>query len=667
MSRYSNDFDRRDQFLVGRRAERDWVWRWLATSHPVTRWVMVTGPAGLGKSTFLQWLAAIRQPELSVTWLDARVTGKTPRDVLRALGSATTRRLNGEWALGTEKLMVVIDNFEAWAELGDWMEDRFRTVVPSHQVLIVVAARRNLLAHWERDPVLSTRFEEFPLTPFNVAETTEFLLARGFSPRHVEDAYQASHGNPLLLAVLADLWPRWEQTSHAERTQWLVEPFVERAFREIPNDEIYECVDTLSLVLAVPLATLEAILGHALSPTQVTQLKQLSFVKETADRMISLHDAARDFFHQDFQWREPATFRRMQNRAAAALLEEWYRAPPERQVGIAENLLGIVRDRLDTSRYADLAAPAREVTITGYRPEDGETLRELITHWGRQSLPLEPDASVELVTRIGTAYPEMVRVIRHTAGHPLAFHATVWLYRETLDLLKEFSPTVVEQLRGSSLGITACERTQADTLLSVAVGLSDTPALSRQELVGLIIRHTLSLHFGLRALVLAQNPGLQKLLAGLGFEPHPFPVVAQDDSEVLYALDWRGDRVIRWVQHMLEFDRLRLPWTQLTDDDLVSALRVLHDVSRLAYSRFCLLSGLTAEEAAAWLTRGIQALENQSVTALEGALLAHAYIRNERDSRPIEDTFHISRATYYRRLRQATGKLAAWLRSHDPL
>ncbi|AEW05582.1 hypothetical protein Sulac_2096 [Sulfobacillus acidophilus DSM 10332] len=662
-----NEFQRRDQSLVGRTDEREWVWRWLQAPRPATMWLVVTGPAGLGKSTFLQWLASIRRPDLRVVWLDARITGKTPVDVLRALGPLTTRLLNGRRALGHEKLIVAIDNFEAWADIGDWMEERFRHVVPVHQILIVAAARTNPLAHWERDPFLSAHFREFRLEAFDVHETAAFLSARGLTPERVEDAYQITHGNPLMLAVLADIWPSWEKSVPAERSQWLLEPFIERVFREIPNDAIYECVDALSLVLDVPLSTLEAILGRAIPAAEVQQLKRLSFVRETADRLVSLHDAVHDFFRQDFFWREPDTYRRMQNRAAAILLEEWYRSPPARQVRIAESLLGIVRDRLQhASSYADLAAPRHDVILTGYRPEDLQDLPALLTNWGRQSLPLEPAASVALLTRLGALFPEMIRVVRNTEGRALALHASVWLYRETLELLAEFSPGFVRQLLQSPLGITACEREKADTLLSVAVGLSPLDGLSRRDLIGLIIRHTLSLHFGRRALVLAQNPALKTLLASLGFEPYPFPVTHADASEVLYALDWRGERVIHWVQQMVGLDRAGFSWTQLTDDDVISALRALPDRRRLTYSRFCLLYGLTAVEAEAWLRQGIQALKNHSRSTTPGALLEYAYLRSPRDSRTVEETFHISRATYYRRLQQATGQLAAWLRMHPP-
>ncbi|MCY0865326.1 MAG: ATP-binding protein, partial [Sulfobacillus sp.] len=81
MNRNPNEFQRRDQSLVGRTHEREWVWRWLSDPRPETMWIVVTGPAGLGKSTFLQWLASIRRPDLRVVWLDARITGKTPVDV----------------------------------------------------------------------------------------------------------------------------------------------------------------------------------------------------------------------------------------------------------------------------------------------------------------------------------------------------------------------------------------------------------------------------------------------------------------------------------------------------------------------------------------------------------------------------------------------------------
>ncbi|MCY0879360.1 MAG: ATP-binding protein [Firmicutes bacterium] len=654
----------KDRPFVGRWPERRWLATWLDNPEAPSKVLAITGHAGCGKSTLLNyavsWFEETGRVELLA--LDARLIPPEPAIIEEKVGASFLARLRGQDEPAS-KVILAIDTYEAWDRADRWIRENLLKELPATNVLVIMAARGYALDGWRSEPRWTGVFEEFALGPFGREEIEEFLRARRIIDLNWRSVYEMTAGNPLAVALLADLWVRTPANLREGVTVIVADRFSERVFQELNAGVDADLVQVLSLVSEADAATFESLLQRPIARNEIRHLAQLSCVRRVSSGGLALHDTLAPLLREDFRARAPRAYAEMRHRALTHVLREWQNVPDDRRLRLARDLLWLLSDRFEeTTQYANLSLADGDLYTTQAQLRDEPAIDRLLVQWGRQSLPLPIDRSQQLIGEVLRSFPEACYVTRNRVGLPVAFHGALWICDETLALLERYCPRFVRQLLEGPWQLGRTPRQEADTLVSVAVGMwIDNSPYFPPQLTGTLIRHSLASHFDARMMLLVQNPALKAFLENLGFQAHPFPLIDEDDSEAMYVLDVRGPRFIQWVEAMTG-DALTVGPAEVASDDLGEALRVLWDLERLTQSALARQLGLSGNAVQRLLLRSIETMQADPVQQPFATLLYQAYVAKTRE-REMTEAWHISRATYYRRLKEALTRLAAWMRA----
>ncbi|MCY0899741.1 MAG: hypothetical protein OWU33_12560 [Firmicutes bacterium] len=647
-----------ERAFVGRWAERRWIATWLANGQAPSKVIAVTGHAGCGKSTLLSYAVRWLRSDVETLWLDARVVPPDPQVIQQTLGAQFIERLAGQGSNGA-KIFLAIDNYESWDRADVWFREILLDNLPEFNVLIMMASRGYALEGWRLDSAWTGIFEEFALGPFVREEIEELLRRRQIIDLGWEAVYEMTAGNPLAVAMLADLWIRTPANLRDGVTVLVADRFSERVFQELNAGVDADLMQVLCLLSEVTLNTFEVLLQRAVSPKEFHHLAQLSCVRRTSSGGLALHDTLTPLLREDFRARVPETYMTLRQRALTYVMEQWDSASADKRMRLARDLLWLLNDRFEqTTRYANLSLADGDLYTTQAQVRDEAAIHQLLEQWGRQSLPLPIQDSRRLVSEVLRSFPEACYVTRNRVGQPVAFHGALWVCQDTLALLDNYCQRFVQQLLDGPWGLRRSARSEANTLVSVAVGMwiRESPYFVPQ-LTGALIRHSLASHFDARMMLLVQNDALKAFLQNLGFAATPFPLIASDGSEEMYVLDVRGSRFIQWVAEMTGDPGLSRDHTW-TADEVGEALRALWYPARLSQTTL----GRQMIDAQGMLLRGIDALRADPAHEPFGTLLYQAYVKKTHE-RLITETWHISRATYYRRIKDAVARLTVWLRT----
>jgi len=418
--------DLRHRLFVGRTAELELLQTALLADVRPFNILYVYGPSGIGKTALLHEFARLcRQLDVAARWLDARAIEPTPAAFTKALRRAAGLPPDGPLgdALATPggRVVVFLDAYELLQPLEPWLRDEFLSDAPG-DLLLIIASRQPPAPHWQTDADWHTLMRVLPLRNLTLQEAQEYLIRRGVPPDEHPAVLSFTHGHPLALSLVADLFDQrpgfhFEPDSAFDVVRVLLQQFLQQA----PGPAHRAALEACALVRSLNEALLGAMLDLPRTDELFTWLRSLSFI-EPAPGGLCPHELARDILVADMRWRNPDWYAELHRRARG-----YYIARLRQPTGPAQQQT--LLDYIYLHRYSPAVRPFFEWRTGSLRadsmhPADRPALIAMVeAHEGPESARL---AEYWLARQ-----PHGVVVLRDASGEPVAFLAKVALHELT--------------------------------------------------------------------------------------------------------------------------------------------------------------------------------------------------------------------------------------------
>jgi hypothetical protein len=429
--------------FVGRREELAFFDS-LLVEDPPANVVLVHGPGGIGKSTLLRELARRgaacgRTPRL----IDARELAPVPGELEQALDGVDADPLP----------LVMFDTYERMTAAGTYLRTSLLPSLPEHS-LVVVAGRDAPEPEWFQGGWESVT-AEYELRPLTAEDARALARERGVEDEELARKVVAwAGGSPLALTLAAEA-----VTSHAIWDPQRIEdrPELVRALlRHVADTELEggnrDAMAVASLARATTRAMLEDVLPGCDADAAEEWLRSRSFAEETS-MGVTLHDLVRKAVRADLRLREPARERELRRRIADHLYARAVGGEPRLLVDLAElvdnpavrwgfGAEGTVDYRVDDVRPDDIGAAMERVKLR----RDGPA-------WWRVTQPIIEEAPDSVVVardrndslaglcifvtpRTAPPVAERDPVLSKWLAHAREHHpdGNVMLWRDSLDL-----------------------------------------------------------------------------------------------------------------------------------------------------------------------------------------------------------------------------------------
>lgn len=391
--------------LVGRIPERDLFRSAIEAARLPFNVLYVFGPGGVGKTTLLAAFAAhCEQIKIPLISLDARRIEPVPDAFLDSLRQALDLAPNEDptsfLAADACRRVLLIDTYEALDALDSWVRDVF---VPrlSDNILVVFAGRQPPSASWRADLGWQTMIRPLSLRNLAPEESRTFLRQRAVPTEQHRAVLDFTHGHPLALSLVADLFEQREQLRfEPDSAPDMIKTLLERFTREVPDPAHRAVLETCAIVHL----TTEALLAHMLGASEAHELfewlRGLSFV-EAGWRGLFPHDLVRETLVADLRWRDPDRYADLHRRARAYYAARLSATQGQEQQRILFDYIFLHRDNpvvrsafewktpvavfADAVRESDQAALRRLIAR-----QEGEESARLLSHW----LARQPEATL---------------------------------------------------------------------------------------------------------------------------------------------------------------------------------------------------------------------------------------------------------------------------------
>jgi hypothetical protein len=308
--------ERRRKF-VGRVAERDLFRSALAAGDPPFNVLYVFGSGGVGKTTLLREFASIcKEADVPASYLDARNLEPSADSFMGAVWSALglAEQDSPFEALGSELRVVLVDTYETLAPLGAWMSEVFLPRLPGN-LLLVLASRSAPEPSWRIDPGWQRLVRPLHLQNLSREESQTYLLRREVPPDQHEDILDFTHGHPLALSLVADVFvQRPGARFRPAETPDVIKTLLEQFVQQVPGPAHRTALESCALVRYMT----ETLLSHMATMPEVHELfewlRGLTFVESGALGLFP-HDVAREALVADLRWRNPDWYAELHHRA----------------------------------------------------------------------------------------------------------------------------------------------------------------------------------------------------------------------------------------------------------------------------------------------------------------------------------------------------------------
>lgn len=368
-----------EQF-VGREAELAQFEAALQGHRPV---LLVHGPAGVGKTSLLQRLAAhARQLGLAHLRIDARDVCAAPEALLGALGAAlglppgqiSLSAVIDAWAAGPRRLLL-IDTFEHLAALGPWLREALISELPDDTV-VVLAGRSAPDEGWVNDPVWREGVRLLALQALSAQEGHSLLARRGVPPTQCDGMQRLAHGHPLALTLLAELW-QTEQRVPQRLEGRLVQQLAQRFCSQAPSPAHRLALEVTAIAQFTRPSMLAALVPEASAEALIDWQCGLGFVESTP-RGVFLHDLVREALCNALFEHEPKRAHALRDAIASHLLRCMSQAPVSEVAPLLFESLFPYRSQSPIADFVDFDLAGQQVAVPA-RPHERADLIELGT------------------------------------------------------------------------------------------------------------------------------------------------------------------------------------------------------------------------------------------------------------------------------------------------
>jgi AAA ATPase domain len=640
---------RDEQHFVGREPELEFF-ESLLVDEPSHQVVLVHGPGGIGKSTLLREVARRAEKRgYQSTLVEGRELAPVPGEIEHALGDIAS----------VELPLIMFDTYERMSAASGYLRHRLLPSLPARS-LVILAGRKPpdsewFQGGWER---LATELE---LRPFDAEDARKLCAAHGMTDaERCDEVIAWAEGSPLALSLAA-----------ATGAQFGIDdPNVVRAMiRRLAHTELdggnLDVAAVAALARCVNARMLRDVLPGVDPEEAEAWLRSRSFAESLHDG-ITLHDLVRRAVRSDLRRRDPEHERELRRRIADHLYERASRGEPRLMVDLAElrenpalrwgfGVMDSTRYRVDEVREGDTVAAAPQVaaraegglwwTVTEpfflQAPERVCVVRDMDENLCGFNISVSPSNAPPIAEQDPLLGPWLAHARREHAGEE------VILWRDSIDFTSsdegDISSPVLALMNTAAVlrsGLTNPRYSYLPIHRENKVAMEYSRAVGAEHIAELDLAvddHVTECH------VVDYGPGgmlaraRATVYAELGISPPD--VVAHDEPD-------SGSEVT------------------ITADMVRDALRSLDNPLELAASP--LASGDTPEERGASVRALLtEATANAFGQAADERLLQQIIERGYLDSSASHESaaleLNVSRATYFRRLRVASERVADYV------
>jgi hypothetical protein len=390
--------------FAGRARILAWVERLLA-GRTATRVMLVYGPGGIGKSALLREIgrraAAAGRPVLA---LDARGLEPVPGELEKAL----------EGAMDQPRAVVVLDSFERIAAQDSLLRQRILPGLAADAV-VVVAGRQAPSRTWFRDGWEHVA-AEVPLGPLPSEDAHALLAARGVTdPDRAGRLVDWAGGSPLALNLAVSTGAptdRSEPSDLSEPSSLAGVDLNRMIVQRLAGDELGEIdgevVEVTTVARAVDARLLAAVLPGRPTRAANEALRRCT-VTELVGARVTLHDLVRSALRDDMRRRDPGRYGELRCRIADHL----YTRATAGELRLLSDLIELIDN--PGVRWGIGGDAVRRFRIDPWRPDEVDELVE-----GYLAIREDPGAWDELAPLLAYA-PETGLVARDPDGAPVGF------------------------------------------------------------------------------------------------------------------------------------------------------------------------------------------------------------------------------------------------------
>ncbi|MFJ2261543.1 ATP-binding protein [Streptomyces sp. NPDC087844] len=616
--------------------------------------LLVHGPGGIGKTTFLQHCAVLsRAAGRAVVWLDSR--NIVPRPDAFAEAAAEAAHLT--------RPVLFVDTFERLQEMQGWLRDSYLPQLPSG-ALIVLAGRLPFEPQWETSLGWGELTRTVLLRDLAPGDAMALLERRGVERERRAPLHAFAGGHPLALRLAAAVSLRAEANSEPAiwaPTPEVVETLLGELIGEVPSMAHRRALEICAYALTTTEGLLQAVLGEH-GPQLFAWLRQLPFI-EAGSGGLYPHDVVRDILETDLRWRNPERRVAMDGAIRSHMIQR------ARTVTGSDGLRAAaafnhLQSKIDwVGRYlSDPTEP--DVFEAPYEPGDRDALLRITEQ-------VEGVESARLVDQWLRRQPEGFHVHRRTGtGELIGFLGWLRLHPDE-DAENSTDPVVAAVWEH----IARHGPLRPGEHVAVARFLINSEAYQRPSRSwDLLNARTVAeiLHAercGWTATVLADPDFWQPLMDYCDHPRSPVDAKVGDRSYALFCHDWRAIRVDEWLERIK--DRLQPGQSRQSDagatllvlsradfgDAVRHALRSWHDDSEfaatpLARSRLVATgeSDDPIRELRSVLSSAIDALSRNPRTVDVHAALKVTFLDRTRTQEDAARRLAVSFSTYRRHL-----------------
>lgn len=628
--------------FVARGGELDFLERCL-DDRPPAKVVLVHGPGGIGKSTLLREFA--RRAE-EVGWESHLVEGRELPPSPYALEAALAP------ARDSQNPLILIDTYERMTALESYLRRELLPELPSRS-LVVIAGRLAPDAGWFQDGWEEVA-AELELTELDSAESLGLLRAHGVSDERAPEIIDWAEGSPLALAIAAeaaladDGWHPDEGGGGAEVLRSLI--------RRLVDTELHGQLVSGLAVAAIARVTTRELLREVLldgdADEAYERLQALTFTEPVGEG-LALHELVRKILHADFRKHDPDRERELRRRIADHLYARAQRGDSL----IAIELAHLVDN--PTIKWGYGWEGSTDYRIDVVRPSDAEHAGEVLTNRGLE-------AWWKFSERFFAEAPERISVARDRedrfAGYAISMSpqtAPDFAWEDPL-----LGPWLTHARGCSHLGESVLWRDSIDS-----TGDPRGRVQAMLGVAGILRSGAPNPRFAYMPINPAMSSAVSFARAMGAIHVAELDLTTPDVSIECHQIDYGPGGLIA-TQRAVIYQELGLPDPRGADrrrvdpDDVRAALRNFRVPHELASSP--LARGTSPEERvesvrAILRDAGEQAFGESENEKLLRRVLIRGYIDSESSHEQAAEELNLSRAAYFRRLRQASERVAEYL------
>jgi energy-coupling factor transporter ATP-binding protein EcfA2 len=423
----------RRRSFVGREQEIELFRQFLQPGQQACILLYIYGPGGQGKTTLTKHLTDLcAERQIAHVLVDARETEPHPTAFLEAVRSAIDQTStpahpdpNSLFDLLADRpgrVVLFIDTFEKITPIEDWIRLEFLPRLPSN-VLTVMAGRNAPSLNWMTDAGWKSLMKTIQLRNFTSAESEEYLRLRNIPEDKVRQIIQFTHGHPLALSVVADIYEQYPDKNFSpDESPDVVRTLLQLFVRQVPSPMHRAALEVCALVNLLT----ESLLAEVMDVSDVSELFNwmcgLSFIS-IGKGGIYPHDIAREALIADLRWRHPDWNAELHKRARTYYHKKLKETAGEAQRKVLFDLLYLHRLNPVVKPFFEWQE-AGSFWLDSFEPQDIPLLRAMVERQeGAESLAVfnfwcqHPAAQI-WVWRDGTRAPNafVLKINGHEVG-----------------------------------------------------------------------------------------------------------------------------------------------------------------------------------------------------------------------------------------------------------